>query len=325
MKKQALYYIIFLSFLMTQFNNCSPADISSGNITALSALEAEEEQNNIEDDTNNNDNTGTPKLFYKQDFETDTAGMMPFNSADRIKENGYSGSYSLRSNLSPYMTDPITGRTGSFSLMGMSEMDIVGNTQSEVYMKFWFKFDNVEWDSTKTKLGANEVHAKIYLSKNVSVVPDPESSSFVVLLNGGAEGKIKLMDNYDGLNDTELWNGWIQSDLAWLDGGLNAQKFFHAKTGGPFGSDGEWHSFELHIKYENLFHLAQVKIDGKPAMNAKNTNTEGYFKLPPQFKLHQFSLLKTEEMYVKDAKQVNEGQFPVGVQIDNVELWSQRP
>lgn len=313
MKKQAIYYIIFLTFLMTQFNNCSPADISSSNITSLSS-----------GDTNQNDEVKDPQTsqpFYKQDFETNMDGIMAHNSAARIESTGYNGQFSLRSNLSPNIKDVLTLNYGSLSVTDMSNIDINGQTDSEVYMRFWFKFDQSVWDPIKA---TDEVYAKIYLSK-VSPAESAEGSSFVITLIGGTDGKLKVMDNYDGTNNTGLWAGWDQTELAWHDGSSNVTKNFYAKTQKHFGSDGAWHLFELHINYGVRFHSAQIKIDGAVARNTPNTNTEGYFKLPPQFKLHQFRLFQTEESFVINADYAPTGQSPAGVQIDDIELWSQRP
>lgn len=296
---------------MTQFNNCSPADISSSKISSLAALEAGEES-----DSDNQ----APELIYKQGFESNTEGLNLSNSA-KVVDNGYSEK-SLRSNLSPYMTDPITGLGGSLSVMGMSTMDIKNKTNSEVYLKFWFKFDDVLWNSGLSAQ-STDIFAKIYLSKSVSDI-DKKQSSFVIILKGGDNGKVKVLNNYQGSNNSQLWSNWEQSDHTWRTDS-SVVSHFYGETGQSFGSDGAWHLFELHIKYAQDHHLAQIKIDSKSVHNLEHTNSLGQFKLPPQFKLHHFLLFETDQSNVSNAEARTEGQHPVGVQLDELELWNKRP
>ena len=323
MKKQAVYYIIFLSFLMTQFNNCSPANISSSSITSLNSSEPLPDKN---DPDPNGPDEGTPEPFYKQSFDTGFEGLIPSNSAMIVDNNCYSGNFCLRSNLSPSEEDPLTGKIGDLSLMDMSTMNIKRNTYEEVYLKFWFRFDDVQWDSGAGD-NSTDVFAKIYLSKYLDYIT-PKESSFMVILQGGPDGKVKVINSYEGTDNNELWGDFFQSVYGWEDAAASATRNFYGSTNSSFGSDGLWHSFELHIKYNQSgtgYHLGQIKIDGNAVVNASNTSSDGYFKLPTHFKLESFSLIETDYNYVENAIQRREGEYPVGVQIDELEIYSQRP
>lgn len=335
MKIQSLFYIFFITLLMTQYNNCSKANVSSSFITQATSLS--DPNTSGEDGTGSTDVPPPPienaTLLYYQDFESNSDGIDLAEGSRLVDIDSYSGKVSLRGNLMPSKQDPITGKDGREELTKMNNIDLANSTPKEVYLRFWFKFDDALWmgDNFFDKTDSIKINAKLgYLSKSFSGFDDLEASFFPTL-KGGEYGEVQVSDNLlnvgGGASVSGQWLGWELKSGAWVDDSNKPTKRLYGKTGKPFGADGKWHLFELHIKYNatKTHHLARIFIDEHVVYDSKNAPKEqgGYFVLPKEFHLDQFTLFSTEKLNTNLSE--DRSGYACGVQVDEIQIWDALP
>ena len=241
-------------------------------------------------------------LIHKLDFES-TGWEDSFRSGSwegkvtRTTSNPHSGSYSLRGNLMEARgTDPITG----LDCEANPQLEYVGNdissqTPNEIYIKYWRRFDDANWDGTENGYGKGE-----YLTDDEDSV-----KAFYTRMAWGPNNYALSQNGayWDFCNDDENW-GYSKAYFAGPD---------------PGGADGQWHKFEFYVNYKENY----IKMWVDDILLTSDDATNGQLPLPEEFHLRGLQLLYVHSAQVSQSTD-GEG-YACGYQFDDIEVWDGIP
>lgn len=254
------------------------------------------------------------RRLYYQGFEDSGDSWKGPNDIEtrhavKVSHAPRSGSYSLRGNLNRDVIDPITGVRGDPWLGGaeLVNSSLRLNTPNEVYVSYWFRLDDCK-QSGPSFSSSDPIYAGMkgaYLTMG-----DNTSTSIYTGWGGGARGEFRL-----GFNDGNgTWTPWALAN-GW-------RSAFWGETGQPWGWDGRWHRFEMHIRYGTTRSIAKFWIDGH-LVKGTNSFFDGAINFPPDYHLDQINFWYTAQELLSTS--TNRTGYCNGWQIDDIEVWDGYP
>lgn len=258
---------------------------------------------------------GATRLYY-EGFEGDIdlwKNNINVLYAKKVAHAPRTGLYALRGNLNRNVIDPITGLRGDPWLGGA---ELVHNklryeTPDEVYVSYWFRLDDCKQSGTSFS-SFDPIYANMkgaYFSTG-----DNTNNSFYSGVGGGARGEFRL-----GINDGPgTWIPWAVAH-GWRQAG------FYGETGQPWGWDGKWHRFEMHIDYgagPDGGHIMRFWIDGY-LVKGTNCLFDGRIPFAPNYHLDQINFWYTKQELLDTS--TNRTGYCNGWQIDDIEIWDGLP
>lgn len=274
--------------------------------------------------------------LYSQGFENGDTYLSEgfktqFGTGTVVSVNPKSGSFSYRANMNQtpsYLdansqkktdynggtaVDPITNLPGDGTVsLSIDFSRYVPAGVKEVYFSYYFLLDKCDWDGTNFTRNTTDplmVDAKLAFMVTPHPTDPGNFAGYYIGAGGGASGNITPAPNH------APWVNWESTNKfgsAWT------------YTKSPWGADGKWHHFAIHIKYGSSFHLAKIWVDGNPALGNGTKATDGWFEVHPDFKLIGWGFWYTSNQQLGLSKPVAGGVCN-GWQVDDIELWDGLP
>lgn len=263
---------------------------------------------------------------WKADFQSGAWTVPEPDLIKKVTNNPHSGSYSIRGNFNANITDPITGVAGTtgsgllhFGLNSSLANILKTQTPNEVYITYWFIFDDCKWNGTIfNRDPVTGVQGKFaYLKFN----NEPYIAFFPTMM-GGPHGETSLGANM-GPSGGEVEVRWMAFFNEYW-GTIASQTF---RTESPYGTDGLWHRVEWHIRYGSPYSVMRMWIDGRLAIlnepSKPQTLREGNIPLPPDFHVEGINFWQVDQNSISLSE--DRTGYCNGWQIDDIEIWDGFP
>lgn len=254
------------------------------------------------------------RRLFAEGFEADVSADVRPQAAEVVAHESCSGARCARVNLLTDRDDPLLGVHGRNNATLEVEVAALRDPALQgVIVAHWLRVDDALWRGSSLD-GSDPIRIQMkggYYGLRAGATHWTQAAFFIGL-DGGARGAIHLGDNGGA---TAPWRGWHDEPWSWGPSNL------HLETGHPWGADGQWHLFELEIHYleAGTHHLAQLRIDGRPATSERRA-PDGWFALPAEYRLELYTTSYTSAHNIE--RSVDRSGTACGIQFDELEIWA---
>ena len=273
-------------------------------------------------------------LVYRQNFENcdDESWKVDFRAGGwqgedgpeddgvaRVNNRAHSGLYSIRGNLKPEYTDPVTGRSIT-SYQFEWAPPVMLEQDDDVFVRYWFRMDNTTWNG-------------FYLSYDPG---NPDNCTTGTPITDHFMGKLLyITDDIDG---TGAWYMGMPGRSFTTNGAyydwINVPPYPYGPyydiggtpgiiaedPGWAFDSDGIWHKVEFYVNYH--YNYLRIWLDGEPYRNSiKPAIGQGIIPIPEEFKMRGMQLFYTYGCFHWNSVSNASGEHTDGWQIDDIEIF----